>query len=188
MKEKKESEHRKLPCKWNSKTMYQFEDDGVIKVVCAYDELGVGKAVGELHLDDFYYSGNNMAFVSYCDDFLYESETGEIGCEMGFTTPSGRKRMAVYRQSLGDLFDVLFCIRFGGLGGKTPGNDEDGSVFGYLLILYRHLLDREAPGKKWTFLSRHAERFQSVCENAESPDDVISFIVNAMCLRKPKKS
>lgn len=190
MAKKKEIKRKKLPCKWNAQTMYNFDDDGTINVSCAYGagpSVSVSKVIGSLVLDDFYNPENNLPFLSYCDDFLYNSETEEIGCEMGFTTSRGRKRIGVYRQSLGDLFDVLFCIRFGGLGGKTP-NDMEGGMFGCLLVLYRKLLDKEATGRKWQFLSNQAEKFQGICENAETADDIIYYIVNMMCLRKPKKS
>ena len=182
-------QRRKLPCKWNNNAMYSFNDDGTVTVSCYYDNNGFQsfrKLISGICLDDFYNPENNLAFRSYCDDFVSD-DNDSIGCQMAFRTINGKTRVELHRNSLGDLFDVLYCIRFGGVVGKTPMDDETGGPFGSLLSLYGVLLKREGNKKKWSKLKVEAQKFKDVCEKACSAQEVIEYITKKMCKNKSEK-
>ena len=179
-------QRKKLPCKWNNNAMYSMNDDGTVTVSCYYGGSmfqSFRKMISGICLDDFYDPENNLAFRSYCDDFVSD-DNGSIGCQMAFGTVDGKMKVALHRKSLGDLFDVLYCIRLGGVAGKTPFDNEDGGPFGSLLSLYGRLLTKEATKKKLEKLKVESERFSDFCKNAESAQEVIDYITKKLCMRK----
>ena len=100
---------------------------------------------------------------------------------MAFGTVDGKMKVALHRKSLGDLFDVLYCIRLGGVAGKTPFDNEDGGPFGSLLSLDGGLLTKEATKKKLEKLKVETEKFAEFCKKAESAQEVIDYITKKLC-------
>ena len=182
----KKQKRSKLPIMFNANTLCEELNDGAIKVSCNYGDkalTAIDTVLEKMTLDDFYNRENNESFCSYCDDFMM-TEDGDMTFGIVFYTTNGKREVSVERKTLGELFDVLFCIQMAFGNPNQTGNE---TAFESFLTLYTLLLNKEAKATKWTMLKRNAICFREVCSQAEDAEAVADYIKNKMCLRKPKK-
>ena len=181
----KKDKRRKLPLMFNANTLCEELSDGAIRVSCNYGDkalMAIDSVLNKMTLDDFYNKENNESFCSYCEDFMM-TDDGNMSCGLIFYTTNGPRKVYVERKTLGELFDVIFCIQ---LAFGDPNKTGNESVFESFLTLFVLLLDKEAKATKWTMLKNNAESFREVCMNAENAEVVADFIKNRLCLHKPK--
>jgi hypothetical protein len=181
----KKEKRRKLPLMFNQNTLCEELSDGAIKVECNYGEKAltvIDNIFSKMSLDDFYNRENNESFCSYCDDFQM-TEDGDMTCGIVFYTIKGPRRVSIERKTLGELFDVLFCLQ---LAFGDPNKTGNETAFESFLTLFILLLNKEAKATKWTMLKKNATDFREVCAEAENAEEVAEYIKNKMCLKKPK--
>ena len=151
----------KLLCKWNDNLAYNLEDDGCVLVSCYYGKNkrdSFMTLISRVCLDDFYNSENNIAFRSYSEDIIKDDE-GNIGCVLSLWMSLGKTKVQLFRESLGELFEVLYCFNLGGVEKKEPEDDEDGFEFEMLFSSFIELVEKDSSGRKKRHLESAAEKF-----------------------------
>ena len=109
---------RRMPIRVNKNTYATPVEGNVTRVECIYGDAAdtvFDVLVGQLFMSDFNEQDNNEAFYSYCTEegsLMLSEDKKKIGFTMRFNTiKTGMQYYDIYRNTLAELFDVMYCMR-----------------------------------------------------------------------------